>query len=132
MATFKTSVTVSTAVVDSDQDSESAPLIVRDDNVAANARRARRNPLPRGQLAIIYGIKLVVPVASTQALPYVNKMVASMDLPSGRSVGYYTGLLATVATAGQFLTIFFWGRVSGICSILLLIGVKTFIPPQIR
>lgn len=113
MALLKAPVAVATTVVE-DEDSEAAPLIVRGDGVTRSAQRTRSNPLPRAQLAIIYGIKLVVPVASTQALPYVNKMIAAMDLPSGRSVGYYTGLLATAATAGQFMTIFFWGGISGI------------------
>lgn len=76
-------------------------------------RETRVTPLPRTQLATIYAIKLIVPVAGTQILPYVNKMVAGFDLPSERSVGYYTGLLSFAHTAGQILTIYAWGRLSG-------------------
>lgn len=102
----------------SDDSREDSPLLSREDSVqledVLDSKAATVNPLPRGQLAIIYGIKLVVPIASTQVMPYVNKMVAAMDLPSDRTVGYYSGLLVTAHTAGQFLTIFFWGRLSGI------------------
>lgn len=86
------------------------------DGLFADAHALRPNPLPRAQLTIIYGIKLVVPIAGTQIMPYVNKMVASLDLPGGRSVGYYSGLLSMGHAAGAFLTIFFWGRLSGIDS----------------
>ena len=88
----------------------------RDDDDSATESSAfvlKATPLPRMQLAAIYGIKLIVPVANTQVLPYINKMVGLMNLPGGRSVGYYTGLLSTAHTAGQILTIFFWGRLSG-------------------
>lgn len=96
---------------------ESSPLLERPEDILSEETQAvSSNPLPRAQLAIIYGIKLVVPIANTQVMPYVNKMVASMDLPGGRSVGYYSGLLSMGHTAGQFLTIFFWGRLSGICN----------------
>ena len=94
------------------RDHEASPLLLGD-AASTDTQRTATNPLPRAQLATIYGIKLVVPIASTQVLPYVNKMVASMDLPGGRSVGYYSGLLAAAHTIGQFLTIFFWGRLSG-------------------
>lgn len=77
-------------------------------------RRAPATPLPRAQLAAIYTIKLVVPVASTQIMPYVNKMVAGFDLPSEQDVGYYTGLMSFGHTAGAFLTIYAWGRLSGV------------------
>lgn len=76
--------------------------------------RAPATPLPRAQLAAIYTIKLVVPVAGTQILPYVNKMVAGFNLPSERDVGYYTGLMSFGHTVGQFMTIYAWGRLSGV------------------
>lgn len=84
-----------------------------EDGIISPSRRSSPNPLPRVQLATIYGIKLVVPVSGQQISPYVNKMIAAMDLPGNGSVGYYTGLLSSVHTAGQILSIFFWGRLSG-------------------
>ncbi|EKM55775.1 uncharacterized protein PHACADRAFT_96118 [Phanerochaete carnosa HHB-10118-sp] len=75
-------------------------------------RRAPATPLPRAQLAAIYTIKLVVPVSGTQIMPYVNKMVAGFGLPNERDVGYYTGLMSFGHTAGAFLTVYAWGRLS--------------------
>ena len=78
----------------------------------ANASSRERTPLPRVQLATIYTIKLVLPVSATQFLPYVNKMVAEL-IPAGASVGHYSGLLSLSSSSGHFLSIFFWGRLSG-------------------
>ena len=96
------------------------PVLQADDSSDDLPRsgQSRTSPLPRSQLAIIYAIKLVVPIASTQILPYVNKMVAGLDIPKNSSVGYYTGLLGTAHTAGQMLTVFLWGRLSGIGCLL--------------
>ncbi|GJE97069.1 MFS general substrate transporter [Phanerochaete sordida] len=103
---------------------EDSPLLAHDDadsrprSPAALAgepptrARAPPTPLPRAQLAAIYAIKLVVPIASTQALPYVNKMLAGLGVPSERDVGYYSGLLSFAHTAGSFSTIYAWGRLS--------------------
>ncbi|KAJ3553345.1 hypothetical protein NM688_g3661 [Phlebia brevispora] len=98
----------------SSRSTESSPLLAPEERFddALDSPVVAVNPLPRAQLAIIYCIKLVVPISGTQAMPYVNKMVAAMNLPGDRSVGYYSGLLVTSHTAGQFLTIFFWGRLS--------------------
>lgn len=70
-------------------------------------------PLPLLQLLAVYAIKLVVPIASVQVLPYVNKMVAGFDLANKEDVGYYTGLLSFAHSAGQIATIYAWGRLSG-------------------
>lgn len=94
------------------RDRETSPLLLEDANCTDTQRRTT-NPLPRAQLATIYGIKLVVPISGTQTTPYILKMVARMNLPGGGSVGYYSGLLAAAHTLGQMLTIFFWGRLSG-------------------
>ena len=91
---------------------ETSPLLVTQELVDTSHARVV-NPLPRAQLALIYGIKLVVPISGTQSMPYINKMVASMNIPGDRSVGYYSGLLVTAHTVGQCLTIFLWGRLSG-------------------
>ncbi len=58
----------------------------------------RMSPLPKLQLAAIYSIKLLVPVASTQLLPYVNVMIQELLERSGmeagkEKVGYYSGLV---------------------------------------
>ena len=50
----------------------------------------------------------------------MSKMIAGFDLPDARSVRYYTGLLAFASTAGQFLTIYAWGRASGVLRVLFI------------
>lgn len=110
---------------------EDSPLLQdaaagNEDEESPKTSPTRRNttrvtPLPRTQLATVYAIKLIVPVANTQVLPYVNKMVAGFDLPSEQTVGYYTGFLSFSHTAGQFLTIYAWGRLSGRSSHLYIL-----------
>jgi hypothetical protein len=90
----------------SDSDHEDTPKL-------PPRRTAYTTPLPVAQLAAVYAIKLVVPVANTQTMPYVNKMVAGFDLSSKRGVGYYTGVLSFGHTAGQIVSIYAWGRLSG-------------------
>ena len=87
---------------------ESAPLLEQ-----PHSGRREGTPLPRAQLAAVYVIKLTIPVASTQVQPYLNKMIFELDLPPGRPVGYYSGLIGLAINAGQFLTVFPWGRLSG-------------------
>lgn len=58
----------------------------------------RTNPLPKLQLAAIYSVKLLVPIASTQIMPYVNLMIQELlensGIESGKErVGYYSGLV---------------------------------------
>ena len=91
-----------------DERDESLPLLSK----ALDGQR-EETPLPRAQLAAIYFIKLTIPVVSTQVQPYLNKMISELDLPPGRPVGYYSGLIGLAINAGQFLTVFPWGRLSG-------------------
>lgn len=58
--------------------------------------RPRPNPLPKVQLAVVYAIKLVVPIASTQAMPYMNVLVSELAASSGAETGYYSGLVVRV------------------------------------
>lgn len=60
--------------------------------------RAKQTPLPKLQLAAIYAIKLLVPIAGTQILPYLNLMIQELLEKSGTEsnkdrVGYYSGLV---------------------------------------
>lgn len=51
------------------------------------------NPLPKLQLAVVFFIKLVIPIAGTQTLPYINVLVADLAKASGAQTGYYSGLV---------------------------------------
>lgn len=102
--------------------SETTPLVfVQPERLSGNAPSAGgATPLPRAQLVAIYTVKLTIVVASTQVLPYLNKMTESLEGVDHRSVGYYSGLLSTSHTLGQIITIFFWGRLSGTHTSLVL------------
>lgn len=54
--------------------------------------RNRPNPLPKLQLAVIYAIKLTLPIATTQALPYYNVFIEKLAASEGADTGYYSGL----------------------------------------
>lgn len=53
------------------------------------------NPLPKLQLAIVFFIKLVIPIAGTQTLPYINVFIADLAKASGAQTGYYSGLVVS-------------------------------------
>ena len=55
----------------------------------------RPNPLPKLQLAVVYFIKLIIPIAATQNLPYINVFVADLAKAAGAKTGYYSGLVVS-------------------------------------
>ena len=63
---------------------ETAPLLPK--------QRAQPNPLPKLQLAIIYAIKLTLPITHTQSLPYYNVFIEKLAASQGADTGYYSGL----------------------------------------
>ena len=65
-------------------ETETAPLLAK--------HRIRPNPLPKLQLAVIYAIKLTLPIATTQALPYYNVFIEKLAASEGADTGYYSGL----------------------------------------
>ncbi|RPD57572.1 MFS general substrate transporter [Lentinus tigrinus ALCF2SS1-7] len=74
--------------------------------------KVKPNPLPKAQLAVIYAIKLTLPIAYTQALPYYNVLIGKLAASEGADTGYYSGVAHSVASVAQFTSMFFWGRVS--------------------
>ncbi|KZT66347.1 MFS general substrate transporter [Daedalea quercina L-15889] len=72
----------------------------------------RPNPLPRLQLAVVYFVKLIIPIAATQNLPYINVLVADLAKAAGAKTGYYSGLVGSARSVAHILTIYFWGRFS--------------------
>lgn len=60
--------------------------------------RPTQNPLPKAQLAVVYTIKLLVPLVSLQILPYLNQMIEESHLSSARTTGYYSGLVGSTFT----------------------------------
>ena len=54
--------------------------------------RKKRTPLPKTQLAVVYAIKLTLPIAYTQVLPYFNVFIEKLAASEGADTGYYSGL----------------------------------------
>lgn len=81
-----------TAEVHSDSSSDSDPLLPPEHH---HRVPQRPNPLPKLQLAVVYFIKLMIPVAATQNLPYINVFVADLAKAAGAKTGYYSGLVVS-------------------------------------
>ena len=73
-----------------DGDIENEPLVA----TASSPKRAPPpNPLPKLQLAAIFAVKIIIPISSTQVLPYLNVMVEELAASEGANTGYYSGLM---------------------------------------
>ncbi|KAI0745943.1 MFS general substrate transporter [Earliella scabrosa] len=83
---------------------ESEPLLPK--------QRIKPTPLPKAQLAVIYAIKLTLPIALTQALPYYNVLIEKLAASEGADTGYYSGLATSIFHVAQFISMFAWGRLS--------------------
>jgi hypothetical protein len=70
-------------------------------------------PLPKAQLGVIFAIKLAVVITGTQALPYINELIAHQTGRPKQEIGYFTGLLSLVSHVPQILSAYPWGRASG-------------------
>lgn len=82
-----------------------------------------QNPLPKAQLAAVYTIKLVVPIAAMQIAPYMNQMIEDLHLSGAKGTGYYSGLVGTAAAVTQLLSVYPWARLSG--KIILQMSVRS-------
>ncbi|KDQ58164.1 hypothetical protein JAAARDRAFT_34978 [Jaapia argillacea MUCL 33604] len=83
---------------------ETSPL---DSNVSRKA-----TPLPKSQLAAIYAIKILVPIATTQIFPYLNVMVERIKHSDGPFNAYYSGMIASSFPIARLITIYPWARLS--------------------
>ena len=80
------------AEVHSDSSLDSDPLLPQEHRQRVPQRP---NPLPKLQLALVYFIKLIIPIAATQNLPYINVLVADLAKAAGAKTGYYSGLVVS-------------------------------------
>lgn len=74
----------------------------------------RPTPLPRRQLFVLCLMRLTEPISFTVIFPFVTPMLRSNlpdSVPSSQ-LGYYAGLVESAFAFVQFLTIFFWARLS--------------------
>ncbi|KAI0769762.1 major facilitator superfamily domain-containing protein [Trametes elegans] len=86
---------------------ESDPLLH-----APEPRKPQPNPLPVAQIAVIYTVKLTLPVANNQSIPYYHVLIERLAASEGAETGYYSGLAHSAFSVAKFISMFFWGRVS--------------------
>jgi len=128
------------------QEDEQQPLLSEDDPRSGRDERQKHiktTPLPKLQLLALFTIKLLLPVASTQISPYLNKMVEDIIGSEHRDqVGYYSGAVIASYSIAQMLSIYAWGWVSdrvgrlpvlllgtaGLGSLTILSGMSTTLP----
>lgn len=76
------------------------------------ARKA--TPLPHKQLFVLCLMRMTEPISFTVIFPFVNAMLRA-NLPSSvpsSQLGYYAGIVESAFAFVQFLTIFWWARLS--------------------
>lgn len=71
-------------------------------------------PLPHLQIAIVLLLQICEPLTSQSILPYINQLVASLDITGGdpKKVGYYAGLIESLFFATEALCVLQWSRLS--------------------
>ncbi|KDR66566.1 hypothetical protein GALMADRAFT_147793 [Galerina marginata CBS 339.88] len=92
------------AAVDSEEESEERPLKI-DQNP---------NPLPWNQLSLALAIPFSKSLAIQSFRPFINQLVSELDIIKGdkRKVGYYVGLLDSLAAATQTISVLPLNRLS--------------------
>jgi hypothetical protein len=110
--------------VDDMADPERRPLLNEDapdapDNAETLTmqQHSHATSLPKAQLAIIFAIKLSVTLATQQALPYMNEMLGALSGGKSSKVGYLSGLVWAATGIPHTLSVYPWGRISGMFSL---------------
>ncbi|KAF9791178.1 MFS general substrate transporter [Thelephora terrestris] len=92
-------------------------------------------PIPKLQLATVCLLRLLEPIGITQPFPYINEMVVNLGILDDPSkVGFVSGLVESVYSAFQLMSIYHWAKLSntiGRRPVLLLgalgMGLMTFL-----
>ncbi|SJX63801.1 uncharacterized protein SRS1_14547 [Sporisorium reilianum f. sp. reilianum] len=71
-------------------------------------------PLPRKQLLVLCLMRMTEPISFTVIFPFANAMLRANLPPSipDSQLGYYAGIVESTFAFVQFLTIFWWARLS--------------------
>ncbi|GFZ46805.1 hypothetical protein JCM24511_04025 [Saitozyma sp. JCM 24511] len=88
-----------------DQVDETQPLLA--------SSKPKVTPLPKTQLALLFFIRATDPICYNVIFPFINQMlldVGGVDDPT--VVGYRAGLVESLFSLAQLLTIFHWGALS--------------------
>ncbi|KIK66115.1 hypothetical protein GYMLUDRAFT_158193 [Collybiopsis luxurians FD-317 M1] len=94
--------------------SEHSPLLGSQTNSVAQARTRARTPLPWRQLSVLFWIQLAEPLSAMVIYPFINKMVNDLPITGGDEarMGYYAGLIESLFSIAQALTVLYWSRLS--------------------
>ena len=76
------------------------------------ARKTEPTPLPKIQLAVIYAIKLTLPIALSQSIPYYNVLIEKLAASEGAVTGYYSGLAVSTNSS---LALVHCGNADALC-----------------
>ncbi|EGO19011.1 hypothetical protein SERLADRAFT_443553 [Serpula lacrymans var. lacrymans S7.9] len=73
-----------------------------------------RTPLPKLQLSILLLIQVAEPITSQCIYPFINQLISELDITGGdeRKVGYYAGLIESLFSIAQAMTVLQWNRLS--------------------
>ena len=83
--------------VDHDPDESTRLLPGIDEEAASSARipntTQEQTPFPKAQLAALFAVRIVDPIAYQQIFPYVNQLLTDMRVAEPERVGFYSGLV---------------------------------------
>ncbi|RXK42403.1 hypothetical protein M231_00393 [Tremella mesenterica] len=70
-------------------------------------------PLPKLQLSLICFLRVTEPIAFVVCFPFVNQMLLDLGVVSDpKKAGFYAGLIESLFSVAQLLTVYHWGRMS--------------------
>ncbi|KIO26762.1 hypothetical protein M407DRAFT_23957 [Tulasnella calospora MUT 4182] len=85
------------------KDIESQPIL---------RQKGADTPLSKTQLAVVLFARMAEPISYSQIIPYINAMIEEMRIASPNEVGFYSGLIDSVAALLQLCTLVYWGSLS--------------------
>ncbi|KAJ7465044.1 major facilitator superfamily domain-containing protein [Mycena latifolia] len=99
----------------SERSPESQPLLREHARLEDQTRRATATPLPKAQLAALCIARLSEPISYTQIFPYINEFLIVLHVTDDPSkIGFYSGLVESVAAIAQLITIWHWAKLSDV------------------
>ncbi|GJJ08256.1 hypothetical protein Clacol_002466 [Clathrus columnatus] len=109
-----TAVSRSLLQTDSDRENTShAGTMQHIDVEAAPSTRKRATPIPKLQMLTLCAVRIVDPISFTQLFPYVNEMMRDLHVTDQDSrIGFYSGLVDSMFSVSQLLSIYHWGKLS--------------------
>ncbi|KAJ7456874.1 major facilitator superfamily domain-containing protein [Mycena latifolia] len=95
-----------------DGSDESQPLLAR---LEDQTLLTTPTPLPKAQLAALCIARLSDPISYTQIFPYINEFLTVLRVTDDPSkIGFYSGLVESVSSITQVLTVFHWAKFSDV------------------